>query len=137
MAEQGFRTQGKITAPGELAFVNEMQQEFQRVLTLQETFHIDGPDLQHPVLYMESQNIDMVTFEDSVDPELISNPVLPPDPDDELFQKSLQSELIVPLPQRLARNLIDGILGRVQGPIRRQSACLGYEPETVSGLFEN
>jgi hypothetical protein len=29
MAEQGFRAQGEITAPGELAFVNEMRQEFQ------------------------------------------------------------------------------------------------------------
>jgi hypothetical protein len=83
MAEQGFRMQSKIIAPGELAFVNERRQELQRVLTLQERLHIDGPDLQHPVLS------------------------------------------------------IDGILGCVQGPIRHQSACLGYEPEKVSGLFEN
>jgi hypothetical protein len=127
MAEQGFRTQGEITASGELAFVNEIKQKLQRVLTFPEMLHIDGPNLQHPMFYMESQDIDTATFEDSGNQELISNPVLPPDLDDEPFQKSWQSEPIIPLPQRLARNLIDGILGRVQGPIRHQATCLGYE----------
>jgi hypothetical protein len=61
----------------------------------------------------------------------------PPDRDVESFQDLLQEERTIPLSELLQRHLIDGILLRVEEPIRHQSMCLGYDSEMISHLFSN
>jgi hypothetical protein len=114
----------------------EMRKEFQRVLSLCEALRADFESAQH-LFCSGSHESDDPESQDPTGPNCISNPVLPPDPDAESFQDVLQEELAIPLSERLRRNLIDGILLRVEEPFRHQRTCLGSDPEMISHLFSN
>jgi hypothetical protein len=114
--EQDFQTQGEIVSIGEPPFGSEMQQEFQRVLGLQETPHTEDSDLHQFLLHSGAQDIDDKDLQDPIDPELISDAPLPPDPDGDSFQTILQDEFALARVQRMGRNRMAGILGRSECP---------------------
>jgi hypothetical protein len=126
--ERSIQTTGRIQPATLLPFVSEMQDAFTggleafQHLTPSETLDVN------PVL-------NEIDDADSTDPEAI--PVFDlPDTRPSFFRK-LQAEFETSLENRLERNLLDGILVHVQGPIHQVCQSLGYPAEEIMTSFHD
>jgi hypothetical protein len=65
---------------------------------------------------------------EEIPPEFVGETELPVDPDSLTSAELLFAESQISLNHWLGRNVIDGILDHIQGPIAKQSSYFGYDP---------
>jgi hypothetical protein len=138
LKEQGYQTHGPVEELSEPPFVQEMHAEFQTCLAdHQMGLLLREEESSQPRLDEVVAGYPLAADNDRVDIERMEDSIPPEDPSPEHFRELLDQEQGTSLDMRLNRDFIDGILTRIENPIRHQSAALNYQPDDIIAMFRD